>query len=280
MRAVSEKGNISREPAVISFRVLAPLWLRWWFLALAGAILAIPISLIIRYRYQRTLAEQSLYREKEERLRELEEVRRRIAKDLHDDVGSSLTQVSLLTEVARQAMNGASDFANEQLSIVAKMSRELVDSMSDIVWAVNPQKDTLDDLTHRMRRFASNLFTAQQIDFQFHTPDEEQDIKIGANMRREVFLIFKEGVNNIARHSRCARAELEFRFEGDRLCLSMTDNGQGFDCSEESAGNGLINMRERTRAFGGDFEVISEHGQGTTLTVTIPLNHHSEQLHS
>jgi signal transduction histidine kinase len=275
VQAINGEGIASERPAMVTFTVLTPIWLRWWFLTFAAAILAIPVLLIIRSRHQRKRAEQSLHLEKEERLRELEEVRRRIAKDLHDDVGSSLTQVSLLTEVARRAMNGANDFANEQLSIVAKMSRELVDSMSDIVWAVNPQKDTLDDLTHRMRRFASNVFTAQQIDFQFQTPDEDQDIKIGANMRREVFLIFKEGVNNIARHSACGRADLQFRFESDRLVLKMSDNGQGFDPSQESAGNGLINMRDRARAFGGDCNVISKQGMGTELNVTIPIKQHS-----
>jgi signal transduction histidine kinase/ligand-binding sensor domain-containing protein len=280
VRAVNGEGVASARPAMASFTILPPVWRRWWFLALAAAILAIPVSLIIRYRHERKRAEQSLQREKEERLRELEEVRSRIAKDLHDDVGSSLTQVSLLTEVARQAMNGASEFAGEQLSIVAKLSRELVDSMSDIVWAVNPQKDRLDDLTHRMRRFASNLFTAQQIDFQFHTPDEDQEVKIGANMRRELFLIFKEGVNNIARHSKCARADLEFRFEGQRLFLKMRDDGRGFDHSQEGTGNGLVNMRERAHASGGDISIVSTPGNGTMVSVTIPLKHPPGRLNS
>jgi ligand-binding sensor domain-containing protein/signal transduction histidine kinase len=273
VQAINGEGMASLKPAAVSFTILPPVWGRWWFLALAAAVLSIPVSLIVRYRYQHKRAEQSLHREKEERLRELEEVRRRIATDLHDDVGSSLTQVSLLAEVARRAMNGAGDFASEQLSVVAKVSRELVDSMSDIVWAVNPQKDTLDDLTHRMRRFASDLFTAQQIDFQFLTPDLDQDVKVGPNLRRELFLIFKEGVNNIARHSRCARADLEFRFEGDKLHLKMTDDGRGFDASQEGAGNGLVNMRARANSFGGDIAIISERGFGTTVTVTVPLKH-------
>jgi len=199
---------------------------------------------------------------------------------LHDDVGSSLTQVSLLTEVARQAMGGSSTFAREQLSIVARISSELVDSMSDIVWAINPRKDNLDDLTHRMRHFASDLFTAQQIDFEFRAPELEHEIKVGANVRRELYLIFKESVNNIARHSRCTRADLELEVTDGHLRLSVTDNGGGFDVFAPRVGNGLSSMSERAEAFGGQFEIVSRSGEGTSIVVSIPLNVHSAESSS
>ncbi len=271
VRAVNEDGAVSREPASLRFRVLRPFWLRWWFIMAALAIVAIPIALIIRYRYQHRRTAAALRRSREERLAELEQVRRRIATDLHDDVGSTLTQVSLLTEVARQSMNGASSFANDQLAIVASLSRELVDSMSDIVWAVNPQKDTLDDLTHRMRRFASDVLTAQQIEFHFHAPEEDQQIKIGANLRRELYLIFKESIHNLVRHAKCTAADVELRIADDNLWLKISDNGQGFDVEQESNGNGLVSMRERAQAFGGAFEIVSQQGEGTTISVTLPL---------
>src|SRR4029450_4771748 len=131
---------------------------------------------------ERKHAEEALRRSREERLAELERVRRRIATDLHDDIGSSLTQISLLSEVMRRRVDGEGSPLSEPLSKIGRASRELVDAMSDIVWAINPQKDHLSDLTLRMRRFASDAFTARNIKFCLREPDEEEDIRLGANI--------------------------------------------------------------------------------------------------
>jgi signal transduction histidine kinase len=209
---------------------------------------------------------------KEERLYELEQVRRRIATDLHDDVGSSLTQISLLTEVVRQRVNGKESMANEQLTLIGRISRELVDSMSDIVWSINPAKDTLNDLSQRMRFFASDVLTAKQIKFTFQAPDEKQNMKIGTNMRREIFLAFKEGINNLARHSGCGEAEIEFQMGTEHLTVEIIDNGNGFDTIKNGDGNGLSSMSERVRTLGGEFEIHSQVGKGTRLRFVIPLH--------
>src|SRR5262249_46241995 len=149
---------------------------------------AIPIAVAARYRRLRTKAvreaEEALTRSREERLVELERVRARIATDLHDDIGSSLTQISILSEVMRQNPGSDESAANERLRVIARSSRELVDAMSDIVWAINPQKDQLSDLTQRMRRFASDVFTARNIAFSLRLPPIDRDVKLGANLRR------------------------------------------------------------------------------------------------
>lgn len=218
---------------------------------------------------ERKRAEEALIRSREERLIEIEQVRRRIATDLHDDIGSSLTQISILSEVARRELRDQS--SQRPLSMIASASRELVDSMSDIVWAINPQKDHLSDLIKRMRLFASDIFTARNIKFRFNAPGHDQDIRMGANIRREVFLIFKESVNNLVRHSGCTEAEIEFRVENDQLALRVSDNGSGFDLSRQSEGHGMVSMRERARHMGGDFEVESGKGRGTIVNLKLPL---------
>ena len=114
--------------------------------------------------------------------------------------------------------------------MIAGASRELVDAMSDIVWAINPQKDHLNDLTQRMRRFASDVLTARNIAFEFSEPDEENDIPLGANIRREVFLIFKESVNNLVRHSACTEVKIDFQIAEGALKLTVRDNGKGSTC--------------------------------------------------
>ena len=147
--------------------------------------------------------------------------------------------------------------------------------MSDIVWAINPAKDHLSDLSQRMRHFASDVLTARQIEFAFRTPDPGRDVRVGANVRRELFLIFKEAVNNVVRHSGCTRADLEFRVDPDGFSLAVSDNGRGFDAAGAARGHGLASMRERTEGLGGRLEILSGPGEGTLLSLTIPLVDHA-----
>jgi len=148
--------------------------------------------------------------------------------------------------------------------------------MSDIVRAINPSKDHMRDLSQRMRHFASDVFTARQIEFRFRTPDAERDVRVGANIRRELFLIFKQAINNVVRHSGCSRADLELRAEPDRLVLVVSDDGVGFDAAGGGDGHGLLSMRERTEALGGQFEILTRRGQGTLLTFAIPFADRAE----
>ena len=229
---------------------------------------------IARDTTERKRAEDALRRSREERFAELERVRSRIATDLHDDIGSSLTRISLLGEVVRRRAGGDRSVA-EPLASIADLSRELVDSMSDIVWAINPAKDHLSDLSQRMRHFASDVLTARQIEFAFRTPDPGRDVRVGANIRRELFLIFKEAVNNLVRHSACTRADLEFRVDADGFSLVVSDNGRGFDAAGADRGHGLASMRKRTEGLGGRLEILSTPGEGTLLAFTIPSADHA-----
>jgi len=277
VRAVGSDGNPGGRIAAVRFRILPPIWQRWWFRIAAVIIIAIPIVALARYRRQKTRAvreaEEALQRSREERLVELERVRARIATDLHDDIGSSLTQISILSEVMRRDAGSDDSPASERLRIIARSSRELVDAMSDIVWAINPQKDQLSDLTQRMRRFASDVFTARNIAFKLRLPPVDRNVKLGANLRREVFLIFKEGINNMVRHSGCSRADIEFQLGEDSLQLSLRDDGNGFDTAQQSEGHGLMSMSERARDIGGKLEVASIISGGTTLILRAPLDH-------
>ncbi len=224
---------------------------------------------------ERRKAEAALQKSREERFAELERVRRRIATDLHDDIGSSLTQISLLSEVVNQRIGSDEKPITKPLAMIADTSRELVDAMSDIVWAINPQKDNLSDLTGRMRRFAADILTAGNIRFNWHAPDLENDIPVGANVRREIFLIFKESINNIVKHSDCTEADVKLCLSNESLELFLRDNGKGFDVSGESDGHGLSSMKERAVGLGGDFDIVSQSGKGTNVTLKVPLEQNS-----
>jgi signal transduction histidine kinase len=256
VQAVTVDGTISPGPATIRFTILRPIWQRWWFVTLALILTGLVGAAIIRSRVARLI--------------ELERVRTRIAADLHDDIGSALSRIAILSEVARRQGN-VEAAVGEPLEVIAGASRDLVDSMSDIVWAINPNKDHLRDLMQRMRRFASDLFTARQIEFTFDAPGEEQALKIGADLRRQVFLIFKEAVNNIARHSGCTKAQIEMRIENRWLTVKVADNGPGFDSSGAGEGQGLVSMQARAKELGGKLEIFSNNETGTTVLLKVPL---------
>lgn len=231
---------------------------------------------------QRKRAEDALSRSKEERLVELQRVRRRIATDLHDDVGSSLTKIALLSEAVRQKVATKNKDASERLNTITAISNELVESMSDIVWAINPQKDNLSDLSQRIRRFASDIFTPCRMAFRFRAPGPEQDTQLGANIRREVFLIFKESVNNIVKHSAATQVIIDLAVAGGWLTFSISDNGKGFNpslalaetgylSSQSRGGNGLASMRRRVKELGGQFEIITNMGRGTLVSFRLPI---------
>jgi ligand-binding sensor domain-containing protein/signal transduction histidine kinase len=257
VRAVGGDGTPSVVPATVAFSVLPPVWRQWWFLALVAAATAAALYAAHRYRVRRVL--------------EWAAMRTRIATDLHDDIGSNLTKIAILSEVARRDRGPETGPADDPLSSIARISRESVASMSDIVWAINPRRDGLQDLTWRMRRFAEDTFIARGVGFGFHAPDQGPDLTLGAEVRRQVYLIFKESVNNVVRHSSCGRAEVGFRLEGREGVLTVTDDGTGFDPALGQDGNGLVNMRRRAEGFGGRLEIRSSPGRGTTLTLRVPL---------
>jgi len=260
VKAVGSDGAVSEPPASVTFRILAPIWRRTWFIVLAVVGSSLCLYGIHRYRMGRFL--------------ELERVRTRIATDLHDDIGSSLSQVSVLSEVAGQRARANLD-PSEPLSLIANLSRDVLDSVSDIVWAINPERDRLSDLILRMRRFAGDTASAANIEMDFNADGERADLKLGPDLRREVYLVFKEGLNNLMRHSGCSRAEITIKNFDRSLELTVRDNGSGFDAERAADGNGLTSMKRRATRLGGTLEIRSSRDQGTVVRLLVPLDRNS-----
>jgi ligand-binding sensor domain-containing protein/signal transduction histidine kinase len=264
VRAISADGDVTDKPAVISFTIFPPIWQRWWFLTLVALLVSALAYTLYRYRVAQLL--------------KLERVRTRIATDLHDDIGASLSQIAILSEVISQRVGKEASPVTEPLSMIAGTSREMVDAMSDIVWAINPKRDHLSDLSQRMRRFASDILSARDIRFSFHAPDAEKKLRLGTDLRREVYLIFKESVNNMVKHANCTEADLLFQIEHGWLTVKVSDNGEGFDVDAATngdhqgmGGHGLASMQKRAEAMGGSYKIESKKKQGTTVTLHVPL---------
>jgi ligand-binding sensor domain-containing protein len=245
--------------AIVSFKIAAPLWQRWWALSTLAILIAAAIYLF----YKRRLA----------RLLEMERMRTRIATDLHDDIGANLTRISLLSEVARQkAENGN----GQLLSSIADIARESVASMNDIVWAIAPEHDSLLDLTRRMRRHAEEVFAFREIDLEFNAPTSDSDLRLSVGVRRDLLLIFKEAVNNAAKHSGCTKVGIDFLCEKHILKLQIADNGQGLRETPETDGQGLRSMNRRAESLGGQLAIDSDTDQGTTVCFELNLQKPSQ----
>jgi signal transduction histidine kinase len=163
------------------------------------------------------------------------------------------------------------------LSRVADLSRELVDAMGEIVWAMNPQRDKLADVIQRMRRFASDVLVARGIEFEFQAPQSDLDLPLRSDVRRNLYLVFKEGINNIVRHSGCTQVTIALSADKEEMKLHLADNGRGVlsDNGREGArsGRGLASMKERAAALGGPLEITSSPGAGTRLFLRVPFVH-------
>jgi signal transduction histidine kinase len=248
---------MSELPASFSFTISPPVWRRWWFLTLAMMTIALAAFMTYRYRVSRLL--------------ELERIRTRIAADLHDDIGANLTRITILSEVVDQQLERGGKPERATVLSIAEISRESAASMRDIVWAINPKRDRLLDLSRRMRGFASDIFTSRNIQFQFHAPDRDRDLRLGPEVRRDVFLIFKEAVSNVVRHSSCTEAVIQLAVEGGELVLTVSDDGEGFVLGGDGEGHGLASMRRRAEGFGGKLEFGTSNGRGTRVTVRVPI---------
>jgi len=256
VRAIGSSGTMSEMPAELSFTIAPPIWRRWWFISMTATLVMLAAYALYRYRVGRLL--------------EIERVRTRIASDLHDDIGANLTRIGILSEVAHSQLRAKEPGASSPLGSIAEISRECVASMGDIVWAIDPACDYLIDLVQRMRRFAGEVFSNGKIDFQLRAPSGEQDLALGPDLRRDVFLIFKEAASNAARHARCSYVDIELTLEGSRLVLKITDNGSGFDTCGASEGHGLASMKRRAADLGGDLRLVSTQGEGTQVILIVP----------
>jgi len=257
VRAQTADRIYSIAPATVSFNIAAPIWQQPWFVA---ALIILP-----------GLVTYAFYRYRLGKLLEIERTRARIATDLHDDIGANLSKISLLSDIVRLRGANVADEDKRMLTTIAEISRSSVDAMRDIVWAINPNRDSVAEMTRKMRQHAEEIFVPNEIRVAFHAPADSKRVKVSLDTRRELFLIFKEAVNNAARHANCKKVEISFEVAGGKIFLDIADDGLGFDTLQNSTGgNGLANMQKRVAKLGGTIKIESADGNGTNITIRVP----------
>ncbi len=252
VHAINSDGIVSEQPAVLSFTIFPPFWQRWWFLALCILTALSGVALLYRYRTDQLL--------------KVERLRMRIASDLHDDVGTNLSSIVVTSQIMeRQA--SLSDQDRLQLKVIESIAAGTQEMMRDIVWMLNPKNDSLDDLVLKMKEVAARLL--QNVHYRFLAPQEKLLEKVSIEFKRNVFLIFKESLNNIVKHSSAAEVVIEIRQADDRFVLQIRDDGRGFEPDHKGTGTGITSLQRRAAQIGGTMEFVSAEGEGTIVTLSV-----------
>ena len=233
-------------------------------------------------RYRRKL-------EKVERQRAIEKERARIAKDIHDDLGASLTRITLLSQSARGELDRPEQ-AGADLDQIYATARELTKAMDEIVWAVSPRHDTLDSLVSYLGGFAQDFLSTAHVRCRLDVPLRLPALPLDPETRHNLFLALKEAIHNVVRHAAATEARIVFTLEPTRFTLALQDDGQGFDLAKQpgrgdsvasarlASGNGLPNMRKRLEEIGGQCVMESAPGRGTVIKFIMPLQRTEEIL--
>jgi signal transduction histidine kinase/streptogramin lyase len=264
VRALSAEGTVSN-PARVSYVVIPPFWRQTWFVA-AAFIVALALALLA-------------HRSRVAHLVALERVRTRLATDLHDDLGSSLSRISILSEVAKEKLGGADPAP--VLDEIAGSARSLVDALGDSIWSIDPRRDDVHSLLLRARNFAAAVFESQSIALDLRVLPEVAAMTFRPEQRRETYLILKEALNNAAKHAGARHVSIEATAEDHWLRIAVRDDGKGFvprDGGGENAGRGVANMIGRARRAGGTLEITGGLGGGTCVTVAVPLRQHDHAM--
>ena len=272
VKACNEDGVWNETGSTLALLVLTPYWRTGWFLGMTAMLLLGTMVAVVHY-----LSTQRLQRQLE-RMRHqeaLEKERARIAQDIHDQLGASLTQVALLGELVEGDKENPREVEAhaQQISLTARETTRILD---EIVWAVNPSNDTLDGLMTYLCKYAQDYLAIAGLRYRLDIPDQLPGVVVPPEFRHNVFLAFKEAVTNIVRHAAASTVWVRLRLEPATFVLEIEDNGKGLANLDEKAArtrNGLRGMRKRMESLGGGFDVLPAPNGGTIVRFTAPLAH-------
>lgn len=253
--------------ASLLVRVPLPFWRMPWFWALAAALIMVASVASGRY-YTWHRMRREMARLNQQRL--LEEERLRIARNIHDDLGARVTQISLLSGLAHDDTSFP-EKARKDFDDISNMSRELVSALYDTVWAVNPENDNLDALGSYLCQMVNQLCNQAQLRCRLHVLDLPRDVQVSSQTRHNITMAVKEAVHNVIKHAHASAVTLNVDFKGRLLTVSIQDDGVGFQQTNHLAGNGLTNMRRRLADIGGTCSIESMEGRGTTVQMRLEI---------
>ncbi|MGA2247942.1 MAG: two-component regulator propeller domain-containing protein [Verrucomicrobiota bacterium] len=278
--ACNNDGIWNEQGARLAIIVLPLFWQTGWFLMLSAVILVAAVFTAVRFVVTRRLHLKLARLEREQMV---QRERARIAKDIHDDLGASLTEIAILSELAQNPDTPALE-ARADLRKIAAKTGTLTQLLDEIVWAVNPQRDTLENFVTYTCTYAENFLHVAQIQCRLQLPPAVPEISLRTDVRHGLFLVVKEALNNVVKHAAASEVQLRMDLLPADFTISIRDNGRGFSVPPPAAsqpdgaggtvanGDGLGNMRHRIESLGGRFEIFSRPGEGTQVRLNLPIN--------
>lgn len=243
-----------------------PIWERWWFYALLVLLIISLAFVMVLFINQRKLKKQLAVLEKEQ---QMDKERQRISREMHDDIGAGLTQITMMSESAKSKAGTGSA---KELEDIAETGRRLVSSMSEIIWSLNPENKTLEQLMAYLREQLHKQLEYAGIPYSLQLADEGKNIILSNEQRRNILLATKEIVNNAIKYSQASNILVSIQLNKNTLHGHIEDDGCGFDTGAGYKGNGLKNIRHRIEELHGTLEIRSEKNKGSIFSYTIPLS--------
>jgi ligand-binding sensor domain-containing protein/two-component sensor histidine kinase len=249
------------ESKPVSFTINPPFWNTWWF-----AVLCVLCAVSILY---------GLYQYRIRQIMKVQTVKNRISAELHDDIGTKLTNINILSTLTKQSMDD-SEKAYELLKRISSEVQTSSEALDDIVWNINTKNDSLEEMIPRMRRYATEVLSGKSVKFNIQIPAQAQNMKLPMDKRHDLYLLFKEMINNIHKHAHATQVLVEIEMRDSDFVIHINDDGRGFSVDVPSGRNGLINMKMRTQRWKGKLSIQSTLDKGTDIRVSIPL----KKIHS
>lgn len=261
--AANSDGIWSTKEDTIAIVISPPWWQTVWFRAILILTIAGLMFLSLRYYLRRKLKVQQ---QQFERLKEIEKIRSKISMDIHDEISSELTKISLLSQRVKAGYGFQKKAEQEMIDKIVGSSKKVINNLGEIIWAVDPKYDSLPSLLAYLRDHVANFFDQANIETYVSFPDDVEAITISPDIKHNIFLVTKEILNNIVKHSKASRVELQFINTNDTYTFTITDNGEGMDSLNGRAfGNGLTNIQKRMNAIKGTITIHSQKGHGTQI---------------
>ena len=256
------------EPHSFWITVSPPFWLKPWFLLLClialGFVIAGLVRILSTRKYKKLLVEL-------EKTELINNERTRIAQDLHDEIGANLTQIALLSEVVQREITSTGS-NSAPLKRVAEAAKNGVVNLSEIVWAINPKNDKLENVVSYIQEYAENYFKESDIRVLFDISDSFPNVSIASDTRHALIMTIKEILNNALKYSEASTMWVHLHFEENRFIIQIQENGKGFELADEaSKGNGIGHILHRLNSFGGVITIDSAIGHGCETKIVLPI---------
>jgi signal transduction histidine kinase/ligand-binding sensor domain-containing protein len=257
VKSENRDGIPSQKITSICIIIQPPFWQTIWFKFLVLVVIVLLLYGLYKFRINQLL--------------KLQAMRNEISKDLHDDLGATLGSINILSEVAKNKIeSGDGEQTHSLLTKISSHSREMVDKMSDIVWAINPKNENVEKIIQRLSNFAQGICALKDIQLELKTDNPSLQQVLPMESMKNIYLIIKEAMNNAIKHSNCHQLTVSVRSIQGVLEIQIVDNGIGFDPHLVKTGNGLINMESRVKEMKGSFSIHAEN-KNTVVTLQIPI---------